>query len=313
VIWITNNHVCLLNITNRKVDVVLNTEGSRIKEACFRGFPNYEPRDKASTIKYRPVMDFVTEDNIHHLFLREPEQALNVSLPKDCLGKIENITLTATENDIFFKITVTDQPLPSTHRRRQFTDEDYGKEHNKWIGLYKVNPNNSLELINRYEWTTPAIKAVNRENSVILHQRSKPYVTAFSPPIYDWVWRKYSDYISDYYYENSIPISAIFGIIKESRPTNTPFNIVISLAIMGFTLWHTLPRRTSWAKLIFWVILAGLLNLAGLLTYLALNHTPVIKCPACGKKRGLEMDNCSQCGCPLPIPQRKPTDLIMAN
>jgi len=65
--------------------------------------------------------------------------------------------------------------------------------------------------------------------------------------------------------------------------------------------------------LIFWVILAGLLNLAGVLTYLALNHTPVIKCPACGKKRGLEMDNCPQCGSPLPIPQRKPTDLIMAN
>jgi len=82
---------------------------------------------------------------------------------------------------------------------------------------------------------------------------------------------------------------------------------------MAFALWHGWPRRTSWGKLILWLIIVGAFNLAGLLTYLALNHTPVIKCPACGKKRGLEMDNCSQCGSPLPIPQRKPTDLIMTN
>jgi hypothetical protein len=255
----------------------------------------------------------VTEDNIHHLLLREPEQALNVSLPKDCIGKIEDIAFTATENDIFFKITVTDQPLPSTHREYRWSNEYYKKEHNKWIGLYKVNQNNSLELVNRYEWTSPAIKSIDRENSVVLHQRGKPYITAFSPPPYDWLWRRYNDYISNYYYADSIPLATAIGIIKESRPLNMPFNLLTSLAIMGFTLWHGLSRRTSWAKLIFWVILAGLFNLAGLLTYLALNHTPAIKCPTCGKKRGLETDNCSQCGSPLPIPQRKPTDLIMAN
>ena len=83
--------------------------------------------------------------------------------------------------------------------------------------------------------------------------------------------------------------------------------------MMAFALWHGWARRTSWVKLILWLIIVGAFNLAGLLTYLALNHTPVIKCPACGKKRGLEMNNCSQCGRPLPIPQRKPTDLIMAN
>jgi len=308
VILITNNQVCLLNMANRKVDVVLNTEGSRIKKSCLGDLSTYVPV-KTSTIKYRPVMDFVTEDDIHHLLLREPEQALNVSLPKDCLGKIEDIAFTATENDIFFKITITDESLSSTHRREYRWFEEYNsKEHNKWIGLYKVNQNNSLELVNRYEWTSPAIK---RKDSMEPRQKSKPFVTAFSPPPYDWLWRRYNEYISNYYYADSIPMVAIVEIIKESRPLNMPFNLIISLAIMGFTLWHGWARRTSWLKLVFWIVFTGLFGLAGMLTYWALNHTPVIKCPLCGKSRGLERSNCVRCGLKLPRPERRKLDLIL--
>jgi len=83
--------------------------------------------------------------------------------------------------------------------------------------------------------------------------------------------------------------------------------------MMGFALWHGWSRRTSWSKLFLWLIIVGAFNLAGLLTYLALNHTTVIKCPACGKKRGLERFNCIRCGSGLPVPQRRPTDLILAD
>jgi len=38
-------------------------------------------------------------------------------------------------------------------------------------------------------------------------------------------------------------------------------------------------RRTSWGKLILWLIIVGAFNLAGLLTYLGLNHTPGNKMP----------------------------------
>jgi len=234
VIWVTTSQVCQLNIANRKVDVLLNTEGSRIKESCFTGMSNYDfVPVKTSAIKYRPVMDFVTEDNIHHLILREPEQTLNVSLPNDCLGRIDGIAFTATENGIFFKIILTDQSLSPAQRRRLWANEEYmKKEHKKWIGLYKVNQNGPLELVSRYDWTTPAIKAVNGENSVILHQRCKPYITAFSPPIYDWVWRKYSDYISDYYYENSIPFQQYLESSK-----NPGLSICHSTCLPVWLLW----------------------------------------------------------------------------
>jgi hypothetical protein len=100
-------------------------------------------------------------------------------------------------------------------------------------------------------------------------------------------------------------------LIMELRPRYSFFNYLLSAAMMAFALWHGLARRTSWIKLVLWLIIVGAFNLAGLLTYLALNHTPVIKCPICGKKRGLEEPNCIRCGNPLPIPQRRPTDLIM--
>lgn len=51
--------------------------------------------------------------------------------------------------------------------------------------------------------------------------------------------------------------------------------------------------------------------LAGLLTYLALNHTPVIECPVCGKRRGLAQVCCVRCLAELPAPQRRELDLIV--
>jgi DNA-directed RNA polymerase subunit RPC12/RpoP len=47
-----------------------------------------------------------------------------------------------------------------------------------------------------------------------------------------------------------------------------------------------------------------------LLTYLALNHTTVIKCPICGRRRGLKRVDCIRCGAKLPAPEQREVDLI---
>jgi hypothetical protein len=91
-------------------------------------------------------------------------------------------------------------------------------------------------------------------------------------------------------------------------PLNGPANWAISALMMGFVFWHGWPRRTSNAKLIFWLVFVGLLNLAGLLTYLALNHTAVIKCPACGWHRGLAQSDCIRCHASLPAPKPRELD-----
>jgi hypothetical protein len=101
------------------------------------------------------------------------------------------------------------------------------------------------------------------------------------------------------------------AIIVEARPGYSYLNYALSAAMLAFALWHGWARRTSWGRMLCWFAVVALFGIAGLLTYLALNHTPVIKCPICGKKRGLERFNCVRCGDILPVPQRKPTDLIM--
>ena len=62
-----------------------------------------------------------------------------------------------------------------------------------------------------------------------------------------------------------------------------------------------------------WLVFVGLFNVAGLLTYLSMNHRPVLKCVECGKKRHLMADSCIRCGGGLPVPERRETDLIFAS
>jgi hypothetical protein len=109
---------------------------------------------------------------------------------------------------------------------------------------------------------------------------------------------------------NSFVTQTFAEIIREFRPENKPLNWFLSVAMMAITFFHAWPRRTSRAKLIFWVTFVGIFNLAGLLTYWALNHTPVIACPVCGAKRGIERTDCVHCHNDLPRPERGKFDLI---
>jgi hypothetical protein len=88
-------------------------------------------------------------------------------------------------------------------------------------------------------------------------------------------------------------------------------NWILGLAMAAFAFWHGWPRQTSLGKLIFWLAFTLVFNLAGLLTYLALNHTPIIKCSSCGKSRCLGQVNCLRCGTELPAPKRRKLDLIL--
>jgi len=84
------------------------------------------------------------------------------------------------------------------------------------------------------------------------------------------------------------------------------------MGMATLALLHAWPRRTGWGRPAAWLILVFAFNLAGLLTYLALNHTSVIRCPACGRRRGLLRPDCPACHLPLPAPEPRPTDLVLA-
>jgi DNA-directed RNA polymerase subunit RPC12/RpoP len=268
----------------------------------------------------RPFIDCKLQDKSHHLILMNPVQYLTISIPAEWANWYERkIEITATKQGVFLhRAWAQRKPRPIHIRTKQYeawAKEYFGKPISMSDELYKVNEDGSLQLINSFSRTKPASKqTISLEKSPTITRSAQTFLRAFSSPLYAVAFNTFEVEILDELSKPSNLLSALSAVlIQELHPNKMLPNLLLSGIFALAALWHGWARRTSWGKLILWLIIIGVFNLAGLLTYLALNHTPVIKCPACGRKRGLEMDNCSRCGSPLPIPQRKPTDLIMAN
>lgn len=93
-------------------------------------------------------------------------------------------------------------------------------------------------------------------------------------------------------------------------PTNPYLYYPAASVLTILTLLHYRPRRVGWFKGAVWLAVVFCLNLAGFLTYLALNHYPLVRCHSCGRRRGLNRSDCSSCGALLPSPSAQDTDLI---
>ena len=321
-LWQTTHRICQIDFRTRSVETLFESAQSNIKFVRWHHWRPTYPKDKDnSDIRYRPFIDCQTADKKYHLIMREPNQVITLELPEQLQEPNQilrwqwqyntNLDFTATDKAIFVQyIEKKFNPPVSQKLMKQYQKEYDSKPQPRSIQLYKVIDDGKLELVNRFDWTRPVVQTSQALNPEFIFQ---DWTSNVSPPVFDWLWALGGDMLYKFGIEGPGMMQDYAKIITGFRPLHSSINYVLSIMMMAFALWHGWARRTSWVKLILWLIIVGAFNLAGLLTYLALNHTPVIKCPACGKKRGLEMDNCSQCGSPLPIPQRKPTDLIMAN
>ncbi len=173
--------------------------------------------------------------------------------------------------------------------------------------MYRVDETGGLNLVNRYSWTLPgdpgAIRYVELRSSV------KRFVSAFSPLLCDFVqlpfprtfWQNLAQY--DF-------VRELIQVVEEMRPHYSVWSLLVTAAILALTFRHGRPRRTSWGRLVFWLVFVALLNVAGFLVYWALNHTPTTACPACGKRRSLSRTDCVHCRAALPTPEHGQLDLI---
>ncbi|MGA2679625.1 MAG: hypothetical protein ABSF37_10055 [Sedimentisphaerales bacterium] len=316
-LWQAKHRIYQIDFLARNVETLFENTQSDIKSVRWHHWRPTYPKD-SSDIRYRPLIDCLTSDNNHHLIMREPNQVITMELPEQLQEPNQifwqwryNSDFTATDKAIFVQYRDTNFNPPKSQKLMGLYQWEYNsKPQPQSIGLYKVIDDGKLELVNQFDWTKPVVQASQALNP---EYKFPKWITNVSPTVFNLLWALYGDSLDKFRTEGTGMMQGYVTIIMGFRPLHSSLNYVLSVMMMAFALWHGWARRTSWDKLILWLIIVGAFNLAGLLTYLALNHTPVIKCPACGKKRGLEMDNCSQCGSPLPIPQRKPTDLIMTN
>jgi hypothetical protein len=308
-LWQTKHRICQIDFRTRSVETLFESDQSDIVSIKWHNWRPISPKDRDNNdIQYRPLIDCQTSDNKHHLIMREPNQVLTVQRSKQ--WRLDEY-FTATSDAIFLQYNDTNFNPPKSQKLMGLYQWKYNsKPQPQSIQLYKVIDNGKLELVNQFDWTRPVVPT---SQALTPEYKFPKRVGSVSPTVFDWLWTLYGDSLDKFRTEGTGMMRGYATIITGFRPLHSSSNYVLSIMMMTFTLWHSWARRTSWVKLILWLIIVGAFNLAGLLTYLALNHTPVIKCPVCGKKRGLEQFNCIRCGSPLPIPQPRPTDLIFSN
>ena len=315
VLWQTSRRLYEINFHKRQVQLVFKSPQSDIKTVMLRDSrPIEDPqKPKKQYTKYRPTIRIVTEDDKHHLIMRNPEQKLTITFPDEKWS--DNIHFAATEEDMFLIHYDSEIRMPKTYlKSSKLSAEEWfskfeGKSYKRWVELYKVDNQAKFHLLNRYEWNVPSEFLPKRRKSFRLQvQRA---AMAFSSPLYDMAWLFLGP---EFFYQRrggNDFVSGSIQMISELRPVNSLWSWLGIMAMVCIAFLHARPRQTSRPKLIFWLAFTLVFNLAGLLTYLALNHISITKCSACGKSRGLAQVNCVRCGAELPTPERRKLDLIL--
>jgi len=311
--WMTRHKLYQINFGEERVETLFDLADS---EADYLAMLNWRREESAG---FRPVICVVTKDKKHHMLFQNPEQRLTLNLPGEWK---RGFGFTATMDKIFIRHSGNDgKPMPEVKSYKQQVElmdkwlkEFYSRPLTRWEELYEVDSGGNLKLVNRFEWGRPAMpeKAANVQIGYMdWRERTRRYLATISPVIYWPAWQ--------WCYRNQEklrnPAGVITEIIREMIaycvPATLWVSLVFSLLMVCAAFWHGWSRRTGWGRLGFWLVFVGVFNLAGLLTYLALNHTTVIRCGVCGKTRGLERTDCAGCKAELVMPKGRETDLIL--
>jgi hypothetical protein len=316
-LWQTKRRIYQLDFRTRTVETLFDSAQSDIESIRWHQWRPMNPKDRDdSGIQYQPLIDCRTSNNKHHLIMREPNQILTVETPEQMrepnqmlMRRWSNLDFTATDKTIFAQYRERNLNLPASPKLlEQYMQEYDSKPQPQSLQLYHVTNDGKLNLISSFGWTKPMAKILYPP---VHREIIQKWACKASPPVFDLLWYLFGDSLYNFSREGMGMMQGYAAIITLARPGYSSLNYALSAAMLAFALWHGWARKTSWGRMLCWFAVVALFGIAGLLTYLALNHTPAIKCPICGKKRGLERFDCVRCGSPLPVPQRKPTDLIM--
>jgi hypothetical protein len=310
VLWQTNRRIYEINFQERTITSLFETADANIIDLRMKNWEHSGDAKLDSDEQYRSLICFKTDrDGQYHLLLRQPQEQLKVAGADYRKGA----EFTATRNGVYMCQQTSDSnpPAPgeSIEIRQKYWSEYFKRPHMNGVELYRVKDDGSLLLLSKFDWIMPARRIAARED---LQTQLRRYLSIVSPPAYRMAWRWGTESrLHPPLVDDNVVAGAFWEIVQWWHPINRIANWVVSVLLMCLVLWHGWARRTSWASLVFWVIFAGLFNLAGFLTYWALNHTPVIKCPVCGRYRGIGRTDCVRCGAELPKPKPQKLDLIL--
>ena len=318
-LWRTEQKLYEIDFARQRIDQLFDAKGQAILSVNFNNWRRIFDERK----DYQPALHIETENREHFLLFREPRRLVKLNLPEELHR--DYLRIAAYRDNIFLMCSGEEGRLSSDNRKlysqdrelwQKWADEYRYKAHRAWVQLFQIDEQGNLTSINRFEWIRPARKKSVGPVTLTRREKARNYVTAVSTPVFNWIWRyerKYASPLENLGYLD--PLSSLHRdflvTIREMYPRYTSLNWILGVMLVLPVLAHGWSRRTSWAALIFWLVFTAIFNLAGFLTYLALNHTPVVRCSVCGKRRGLEKNACCACKSDLPTPQSLPSDHIL--
>ena len=317
-LWQTQRRIYQIDFYKKHVELIFESADADIESMNLHAWRVLNPGERhyVDPEQYHPLLHYTTEDGTNHLIMRNPDRHITVELPDHWHGWVNSIyRFTATKQEVFLRRDWIEFPRsPDYSQDRKNADKwfrDYRSQAKKHhVELYRVDSKGSLDLLNSHSWSVPA-----RPRFVTVRRRPavRRCVTQFSPPAYGAVVRLMGRSFWSRAYSRRGQGNLFYEMAKtllEYCPVGWGMNLALSAAMMGFAFWHGRPRRTSQARFVFWLAFVAAFNLAGLLTYIALNHSAVIRCPACGRRRGLARVECARCEAQLPAPAPGKLDLI---
>ncbi|MHC4566208.1 MAG: hypothetical protein ACYTE3_10665 [Planctomycetota bacterium] len=317
-LWQTPRRIYQIDFDTQQVELVFENPEADIESMSLHAWRDLRPgeRQYADPKTYRPLLHCKTEDGTDHLIMRNPDRHLTFKTPEDWQGWVGSFyRFAATKRDILLRRDWIEFPaVPEFYEDKERHDKWFRDYHSQakthHVELYRVGSDGSLDLLNRYEWTMPA-----RANSITTRKRplAERFANQFSPPVYRVailvLARSLRPKARSGQYVATLS-NELVRIMGQRCAEGWGINLALSAAMAGFVFWHAWARRTLLARLVFWLVFVTAFSLAGLLTYIALNHSPVITCPACGRRRGLARVDCAHCRAPLPAPEPGKLDLI---
>lgn len=323
-VWQTKRRIYEINFERRETQLLFESPDADIEGIYVHTWGSFRPNEVKPVPGYRSLLQCRTEDGKDHLIIRGMTRPLTIEMPEErniwCDGGSHRFT--ATEQGIFMnRLWVVSPPRP---KDEDFTSPRHSQE--LWrqyragpkefrADIYKVDDRGALEPLSHFTWTVPGEDLTDATALRWISGREKMHrcVNQFSPPLYDFLYHLLIKcfWSPDSYRSGEGAVLWFVSGFEQLRPGFTVWNWLLVALMVAFAYRHARPRCMSRHTLVFWLVFVGLFNLAGLLTYLALNHTPVIECPACGKKRGLNQPECARCHADLPAPKPGRLDLIL--
>lgn len=323
-LWQTKRRIYQINFERRKVELLFESTDADITNIFVHSWDSFRPRGVEPAPGYRPLLYCRTKDRTqdrkHHLVMRDMTRSLTIKTPEEWNAwmNTSQIRFTAFEQSIFlYREWIASPPLPRDFRNPWQSGELWrqyrAKPKERRLDIFKVDDRGNIESLSQFGWTVPGEDLTDQAATQLsAREKARRCVNQFSPPFYDFLVYSFAKYMwSHDSYRNIGEVAR--EIIFSLEQTRTGFGVwswILIALMVALAYRHAWRRRTSRAGLIFWLVFVWLFNLAGLLTYLALNHTTVIKCPVCGKRRGLAQARCVRCKGELPAPKRGAHDLI---